>query len=242
MATVEEEREAALQRLRQMQMFYDKPEASQLMQQLQSRASGADSPYTQDVQNAQLAQNADAAAGQFRFERENMMRGFANAGLSGSGLMMSSMFNSQRRANALARQGRQQITSRAALANYQAREAAQQQVQSYLAQINASKMAAGQAEVDFRSQAREVGDAPAQTTPGATAPTAPSAPRPTGNGAGSWFTPGITVNPTAPTIGTAQVSYGGTPTSNVGTLMPAWQSQGWSSPQQGAIMRQFGSL
>lgn len=181
---VEEERRLALDRLRQLAQFYERPEAAGLMQQMSQRASGADAPYTQDVTNSMYADNADASAGQVRNERGLIDRAFGNAGLSGSGLQMSARINSQRRASALARQGRRDITSRASLANYQAREQAQGQVQNYLSQIQGAQERAGMAEVDFRGQAREVSDAPAQPA----APQQQSAPQTPvkDNGLGTW--------------------------------------------------------
>ncbi len=233
--TVEQEREAALARLKQMQAFYERPEAAQLLQQFQQRASGQDQPYSQQVQNSQLADNADSAAGQFRWEREQGARQFGNAGLSGSGLQMSNMYNSQRRASALARQGRNQITSRAALANYQAKTAAQQDVQSYLSQMNQAQMQAGQAEVDFRSQAREVTDAPAPAAAPAASPSGVTT-NPKNGLTSNYFAP----NPNSLQMVNTQNSYGGTATSQGGGFAPYWQAQGWSSPQQGALLRQFG--
>lgn len=234
-SSVEEERRLALDRLRQMQMFYERPEAAQLLQQMQGRASGTDSPYTQGVVNSQLADNADGAAGQVRSEREGIARAFGNAGLSGSGLQMSANINSRRRASALARQGRNQITSRATLANFQARENAQQQVQSYLGQINASKMQAGQAEVDFRGQAREVTQEPvgAQQQQPAGGGFSPTNPNLAYGGAGAVAVQGPT--PMGGWQGGGQLG------------LNAYQAQNQSTfntmnPAQSAMMRAFGSI
>lgn len=143
--------------------FYNRPEGQQLMQQLQQRASGQAQPFTPGVVNAQLANNADASAGQFNNERDMIRMAMGNAGLGGSGLETSALVNSQRQANGMTRAGRREITSRAELENYQAQERAQGQVQSYLAQKQANEAAARAAEVGLRSQMTMEGDASATT-------------------------------------------------------------------------------
>lgn len=158
---LEQERNTALQRLEQLRTYYDRPDAAQLLQQLQGRASGQDAPFTQDVIGSLLAGNADASAGMARSEGDMLRQRYANAGLSGSGIETSAMVMSRRRASALARAGRREITSRAALENYQARERAQSQVMQYVQQRQMAEQAAGMAEVDFRSRMQAV--APDQT-------------------------------------------------------------------------------
>lgn len=238
-SSVEEERRLALDRLRQLAAFYEKPEAAQLMQQFQSRANGQDSPYGPDVVNSQLADNSDASAGQVRNERGMIDRAFGNAGLAGSGLQASAHMNSQRRASALARQGRRDITSRASLANYQAKERASQDVLNYLQVQQGAQERAGMAEVGFRSQAREITDAPPQAMAGA----APAGNSSSGDrvnpqtGLSSGF---FAQDPNSLRMINTTNSYGGAPTSNGGGFAPAWQAMGHPSPQYGSIMRQFG--
>jgi hypothetical protein len=156
---LEEQRRLAFERLQQLRQFYQNPESAQLLTQMQSQASGASAPFSPGVVNAQLADNADASAGQVRNEQDMMSRAFANAGMSGSGLEASAMVNSRRRAAAASRARPRPITTPPELANFQARERAQQQLQTYLQQRQQAEAQAGLAEVDLRSRMHETGDA-----------------------------------------------------------------------------------
>jgi hypothetical protein len=161
MATIdqlEEQRRKALERLESLRTYYERPDAAQLLAQFQGRASGEQQPFDRPTLDAMYSQNADASAGMFAGERDAIRQQFANAGLGGSGLETSALITSRRRAGAAARAGRRDITSRAALENYQARERAQQQVAQYLRDRQQAEQTAGLAEVDFRSQMREVTD------------------------------------------------------------------------------------
>lgn len=143
--------------------FYGRPEGQALMTQMQDRAVGLNQPFTPQVVNNMLGENADATNQSYQSERELIARAMANAGLSGSGLQGSANVNALRKANAATRAGRREITTRAQLENYQAQERAQMQVQSYLAQKQANEAAARAQEVALRAQMTMEGDA-ANTT------------------------------------------------------------------------------
>lgn len=160
---LEAERAKALSRLEDLRQFYDRPDAAQLLQQMQSQASGKDAPFTGDVVGSMLSQNADSGAGQVASDQDMIRQRMSNAGLGGSGLEASAMVTSRRRAAALNRAGRREITSRAALENYQARERAMGRVQQYLAERQNAESQAGMAEVDFRSRMQSVEDSGGQS-------------------------------------------------------------------------------
>lgn len=170
-----QEREKIFQLLQQAQGLYNSPEASTLLAQLQGRASGEVVPFDNQVTSAMYAANADASAGRVAGEQDMIRQAFSNAGLGGSGLQAQAMVQSRRRANAATRTGRREITSRAQLENYQAKERAQQQVQNYLAQKNAQIQQAMFQEADYRAKQHATGDATnvAQATGGDTQGQAP---------------------------------------------------------------------
>lgn len=228
---LEIQRELMFQSLNSLLGFYDRPEGQALMQQLQARASGQSQPFTPGVVNAQLANNADASAGQFNNERDLIRMAMSNAGLGGSGLEMSALVNSQRQANGMTRAGRREITSRAELENFQAQERAQSQVQSYLAQKQANEAAARAAEVGLRAQMTMEGDAQntqaqagayGQPTQGASGQSI--VPGPSGVGGGTSAQGGSAGQPTvnAPPMPT---QFG---LSNKTLMMPRFQSTGVS--------------
>lgn len=158
--------------------FYDNPESQALMAQLQGRAAGTTSPFGADVTSGMYAANADASAGRVAGEQDMIRRAFSNAGMGGSGLQAQAMIQSRRKANAATRTGRREITSRAHLENFQARERAQQQVQNFLAQKQQSMQAAQFAEASARGQQHATGDATnvaqVSTPLGQPGPTGPS--------------------------------------------------------------------
>jgi len=139
--------------------FYDNPESQALLAQLQGRASGEAVPFDQQVTSGMYAANADASAGRFGGESDMIRRAFSNAGMGGSGLQAQAMIQSRRKANAATRTGRREITSRAQLENFQARERGQQQVQNFLAQKQQAMQQAQFAEAQARSQQHATGDA-----------------------------------------------------------------------------------
>ena len=114
--------------------FYQQPAGSALMAQLAARASGQDAPFTPQVISSLIGQDVGAAARGVSNQSMLIRQQMANAGMSGSGLELSGLVNARRQASASARQARAQITSRAQLANYQARAQAQEQIQGYLQQ------------------------------------------------------------------------------------------------------------
>ena len=151
----------------QLQGFFDTQNAQDLLGQFQGRASGADSPFSQNVISSLLAGNSDSAAGRVASEQGQINRQFSRQGLGGSGGQLQANFASQRAASRAQRQGRRDITSRAALGNFQARERAQGQVQGFLNQqlqaqqfltqqrFGAQSQATGR-EVDFRSRLQDI--------------------------------------------------------------------------------------
>lgn len=174
-ADLETQRRLAFERLTQLRNFYERPESAQLLTQMQGRASGTDSPFSGEVTSQMYGANADNANGQFGMEREAILRAMGNAGLGGSGLQANAMINARRRSSAAARSGRMEITSRAALGNFQAREQAQQQLMQYMQQRQGAEQDASFKEIDLRSQMRNIQDAPPQAA--ATAPGAAAAPQ-----------------------------------------------------------------
>lgn len=153
---LDEQRGLAFRALNEQRGQYGDPFAQAYQTQLAQRAAGQDVPFTDQVRGLMLAQSADASAGQYAGEQQQILRAMANAGLSGSGLQASALANAQRRAARTARQGRQQINTRAELENYNARERAMEAAAQYLQQRAANNWLAAQQEVMLRSQFREV--------------------------------------------------------------------------------------
>lgn len=143
--------------------FYQQQPAQDLMGQIQGRAAGTDVPFTQPVVDSMMVDNARNAAGGFNRDREMIYQALSAAGLGGSGLGASAVMGASRRAAALAREGRRQITTNAQLQNFQARERAQQQAQSYLAQQQQAQAQQAQSELGYRSQFREIQQEDPQT-------------------------------------------------------------------------------
>lgn len=156
---LEEYRRKLLERYETLRGFYDSPGQQQFQQGLEARASGSDVPYTQNVINSQLSQNADAGAAGHASNQNAIQRAFANSGMSGSGLQASATLNSRRRTQAATRTGRNQIRSRADLENFQARERANQQLQSYVAQKYQALASATADESQYLSRLHATGDA-----------------------------------------------------------------------------------
>ena len=174
------QRELMLQRNQQQGQFFDTDPQAQalqgffgeqpfqsLMSLLQGRAQGTDAPFTQDVINAQLGREQDAAAGQVSGQSDLIRRRFANTGLGGSGAELSALSNVRRRSGQSIRAASRDINSRASLSNFQARERAQGQLQSNLfgqqsalqnlvAQRAASSQQATQNELGIRGQSRVI--------------------------------------------------------------------------------------
>jgi hypothetical protein len=140
--------------------FYSQdPQAQQLQQQLSDRASGADAPYNQGTIDRLVGQEADGAAAGFAGEQDQINQFFANSGLSGSGVQGSAVVDARRRANAATRSARRDITSRADLSNFQAKETAQQQLQTYVAQREMAMRDVAAQEIEQRSRIHATGDA-----------------------------------------------------------------------------------
>ena len=205
-----EQRDMIFELLKKQLDFYNRPEAVQAQQLLTDRAQGGSVPFGPNVVNAMFADNADAQAAQVAGDAELINRAFANAGLSGSGLQTSAILNSRSRAAGRSRAGRRDITSRAELANFQAKERAQQQLVAFLAQKQAAEQAVAFREADLRSQIHATGDpqnvaqvtgtppeqvAQAQNPGGAPAPLAQqAAPAPINRRARHGTTPIVTGN------------------------------------------------
>lgn len=187
---LERQRELIFSLLQDQRKFFDRPEAQQARGFITERAEGGASPFGPDVTNAMFADNADAIAAGQAGDTQAINRAFANAGLSGSGAQTSAILNSRSRAAGASRAGRRDITSRAALANFQARERAQQQLVGFLQAQQQAEFQAAQQEANMRSKIHATGDAQnvAQVTatppeqvaqaqnPGGVAPQAAAAP------------------------------------------------------------------
>lgn len=147
--------------------FYNDPMAQGLFGQVQDRASGAASPFSPELIASLIANSTGANARGVQRDSSMIRRSFANSGLSGSGLENTALVNSRRQATAQNTAARRDITSRAELANFQARERAQSQVQQILQQrlqhqqqlVESQRNQANQAtnnEINYRSQFREI--------------------------------------------------------------------------------------
>jgi hypothetical protein len=148
--------------------FFQAQPFQNLLGQVQGRASGQDAPFTQPVINSLLAQQSDAVGAGFGGARDALLRQLTRRGLGGSGLGISAQANMRRQATAQQIAGRRDITSRAQLNNFQARQQAQQQLQGLLGQQFsgqqqflqgnvANQNLAAQREIDFRSRMQEIG-------------------------------------------------------------------------------------
>ena len=158
--SLDDHRNMLFSRLQKLSNFYGwDPEAQQLAQQLQGRASGTDAPFGQGTVDRLVGQESSAASAGLGMEQDEIRQYFANAGLSGSGVEGSSLVNARRRASAATRAARRDITSRADLANFQARQDAQQQLQTYVAQRQQALQDAVFQESQYRSQINATGDA-----------------------------------------------------------------------------------
>lgn len=159
---LEEQRRLLFEALQKAGGFYGSdPNAQNLMGQFMgmTQPGGANGPFTPNVVNAQLATNSDSNAAAFGAQRKLVQRAMANAGLTGSGLEASAIMSAQRQSQAATRTGRQAITSRADLENYQARERAQGMAMNFLQQqAQLQSNALGQ-EAGYRAQMHETGDA-----------------------------------------------------------------------------------
>lgn len=176
-----EQRRLIEEALRRMGGFYDNnADAQTLMQRTMGQVTGQDVPFTQTVLNNMLGQNADSANGQFQQQRRIIDRGFANAGLTGSGLQSSALADAAANAARAARAGRRDITTRAELENYNARITAQQMAQSFLQQREDVARNAAEKEIAYRAQMHATGSEGdvANVTGGTPANTGQTAPAP----------------------------------------------------------------
>lgn len=139
--------------------FYDNPNSQTLMNSIMQQVQGGDQPFTDQVRQNMLADNADASAGGFSRSRDMINQAMANAGLAGSGLQASALMGAQAQQSMAARTGRREVNTRAQLENYAARERAQTQAMNFLAQQEQAKRAVTGAEVDQRSRMYAGGDA-----------------------------------------------------------------------------------
>lgn len=154
--------------------FYNTPESQTLFGQVQGRAAGQDSPFSANLISSLIADSTSANARGVSRDSDMIRRMMANSGLSGSGLETSALVNARRGATAQTTAARRDITSRAELANYQAKVAAQQEVNQMLQQRLAAQqeLVAGQRnqanqadaqDINYRSQFREITPQPGGT-------------------------------------------------------------------------------
>lgn len=167
--SLEDERRKILGIFQNDQNFYNGPDQQALQSMFMGRSAGKDMPFTPNVMQAMFSQNAQGANGAFGAERDMIRQGMTNAGLGGSGAEMSQMLRARTRAQQQVAAGRRDITSRATLENFNARERAQTQAQSFFAQRAAHQQQGAFAEAGFRSQATQQderpGDAGAASSP-----------------------------------------------------------------------------
>lgn len=154
------EREKILGLFQNDQNFYNQGPANDLRSMLMGRSSGQDRPYSQGVMESMFSQNAQGAAGQFSSERDMLQRSMGNNGLAGSGAETRAIIGAKTRAQHQMQAGRREITSRAALENFNARERAQTQAQSFLGQQAQHQQSGAFAEAGFRSQATQSQERP----------------------------------------------------------------------------------
>lgn len=156
---LEEQRKMIFDALQRQGAFYDNPNSQALMNSIMAQVSGGDQPFTDQVRQNMLADNADASAGGFNRSRDMINQAMANAGLAGSGLQASALMGAQAQQSMAARTGRREVNTRAQLENYSARERAQTQAMNFLAQQEQAKRAVTGAEVEQRSRMYAGGDA-----------------------------------------------------------------------------------
>ncbi len=157
---LEEQRKLLFEALQGSGQFYDtNPNAGALMQAIMRQVSGEDSPFTQQVVQNMLADNADAGAASYSRERQGISRAMANAGLSGSGLAANAMNMAQSRNAGATRAGRREVQTRAQLENYNAKVQANIQGMNFLAAQARQRQDAAFQEAGYRSQMHETGDA-----------------------------------------------------------------------------------
>lgn len=114
--------------------MFDSPQFQEHFGNLQARASGADQPFNDQVVASMIGMETGANARSVQNQDAITRQAMANSGMGGSGLEASQMISARRSASAASRQARSQITSKAHLSNFQARERAQQEIQGYLQQ------------------------------------------------------------------------------------------------------------
>lgn len=157
---LEEQRKLLFEALQGSGQFYDtNSNAGALMQAIMRQVSGEDSPFTQQVVQNMLADNADAGAASFSRDRQGISRAMANAGLSGSGLAANAMNMAQSRNAGATRAGRREVQTRAQLENYNAKIQANTQGMNFLAAQARQRQDAAFQEAGYRAQMHETGDA-----------------------------------------------------------------------------------
>lgn len=157
-AKLERERQLAFGALNDQKAFYDQGTAAELEQSLLGQMRGTDSPFSPTVVSNLVARETDAEAGQLRSEQDLIRSRMANSGLGGSGIATSAMLSAQREASKRSRSASRDIRTRAELENFNARERARSQAQSFVQQEAANRAAAIKQEVDLRSRFQVVGD------------------------------------------------------------------------------------
>lgn len=181
---LEEQRNLIFEALKRQMGFYDSADSQGLMQSIMGMVGGQDQPFTNEVRQNMLADNADASAGGYNSNRDMIQRAMSNAGLTGSGLEASALLSAQTQQGRMARQGRREVNTRAQLENYSARERAQTTAMNYLAQQETARRATTMAEVDQRGKMHATGDATnvaqatGSPTPGQVPGVMPQAPQP----------------------------------------------------------------
>lgn len=170
-----QERAKILQILKQSQQGLMDPNSEELKDMLYARGRGNDVPFTPNVLAGMYSQNADSAAAGFGSERDMVRQSMANQGLTGSGMETASILSAMRAQGQQVRTGRRDITTRAQLENFGARERAQAQIQEFL-RARAGLQQTGQlAEANYRSTLREELPAQQQPIPGGNSFGVPSA-------------------------------------------------------------------
>lgn len=210
---LEEQRRLIEEAIGRVGGFYGQQQPQDLLGMFMSQARGEAVPFTDQVRQGMLGQNADAGAGQFAGNRQLVQRAMANAGLTGSGLEASALMSAQRNAQQALRAGRREINTRAELENFAARERGQQAAMSFLAQQEAANRAAAAAEVSYRSQMHATGDATNVTNaaPGPGGGAQPTNPSPAAPAQAAAPTPVTPARPTRYGLSNSllQMPYGG---------------------------------
>lgn len=134
-ARLEQQRQMAERLLQQWRDFYpNNPAAMQLQGQIQSRASGQQAPFTDQVVAQIVANQASGANAQLQDEQEMIRRRFANSGLGGGGGQLQSELDARRGYNAQVAGFRNDAQIQQQLQNFTAQANAQAQLQQLLAQ------------------------------------------------------------------------------------------------------------